>query len=235
MAFIFNMFGNNPKKGSGGNNSGPRRTNPNAAINTLREAITKLEKREVHLEKQIDMCTKQAQAKVKRKDKKGAMFQLKKKKNLEKQLNGIMGKKLNLETQIMGLEEAVMNAETVQAMQTGTKAIQQQTAATNIDDIDEMNDNLAEAMDMQNEVNEALGNPLMDDYDEDELLDELGMLEELEAEEELSGMPTINVSNTNTETNTDASILTDFPTAPTGKIKTQEQQDEDELAAMMMN
>lgn len=233
MAFIFNMFGNKPQKGSGGNNSGPRKQDPNKAINTLREAITKLEKREAHLEKQIDNCTKQAQAKVKRKDKKGAMFQLKKKKNLEKQLNGIMGKKLNLETQIMGLEEAVMNAETVSAMQTGTQAIQQATAATNIDDIDEMNDNLAEAMDMQNEVNEALGNPLMDDYDEDELLDELGMLEELEAEEELGGLPTINVAPSTNTNSTD--VLADLPSAPTGKIKTQEQQDEDELAALMMN
>merc|ERR550525_373429 len=128
-----------------------------------------------------------------------------------------------------------MNAETVSAMQTGTEAIQQATAQTNIDDIDEMNDNLAEAMDMQQEVNDALGNPLMDDYDEDELLDELGMLEELEAEEELGGLPTINVApSTNTNANS-ADVLADLPSAPTGKIKTQEQQDEDELAALMMN
>jgi len=78
MAFIFNMFGNNPK-GGGSGKPAARKSDPNKAIGTLREAITKLDKRETHLERQIDMCDKKAKAKVKRKDKKGALLELKKK------------------------------------------------------------------------------------------------------------------------------------------------------------
>merc|ERR1719216_857975 len=112
------MFGNQPaKKGGSGGGPAPKK-DPNKAINTIRTAITQLDKRGKHLEKQIDMCKKNAQAKVKRKDRKGAMLELTKKKKLEQQLEGLWSKKLNLETQIMTLEEAMMNVQTVAAMKT---------------------------------------------------------------------------------------------------------------------
>jgi len=234
MAFIFNMFGNKPKGGSG-KGSAPKK-DPNHAINTLRTAITKLEKRSTHLEKQIDMCDKRAKAKVKRKDKKGALIELKKKKKLEQQQNSLMGKTLNLETQIMTLEEAMMNVETVAAMKTGAEAMKQATANTNIDDIDELNDDIAEAVDAQTEINEAMSTIIGDDFDEDELEDELRMLEELEAEEQFEDLPTI-VAPANTNSNKDnaTQILNDLPSAPTGqKQKAKIDEDEDELNSLLM-
>lgn len=233
MAFIFNMFGNNPKKGGSSGRSAPKKSDPNSAINTLRTAITKLDKRETHLEKQIDMCVKKAQAKVKRKDKRGALLELKKKKSLINQLDGIMGKKLNLEKQIMSLEEAMMNVETVQAMKHGAAAMKQATAQTDIGDIDDMMDDIAEANDNMAEINEALNTQIDDDYDDEALMEELGMMEELEAEEAFDDLPVINApSNTNKQpANTNS--LADLPTAPTGKI-TQADQDEDELNSLLM-
>merc|ERR1711879_425235 len=80
MAFIFNMFGNAPNKGGGSGKPAAKRSDPNKAINTLREAITKLDKREAHLEKQIDMCDKKAKAKKKKKKKTPTKKKKKKKK-----------------------------------------------------------------------------------------------------------------------------------------------------------
>ena len=87
--------------------------NLNDSIQSLRQAVTQLEKREVHLDKKIQICLNNAKAKSKRRDKKGALFELKKKKQLENQLSSIQGKKLNLETQIMALEDAHLNKETL--------------------------------------------------------------------------------------------------------------------------
>merc|ERR1712187_773669 len=86
-------------------------------------AVSQLDKREVHLEKKIQVCLNNAKAKSKRRDKKGALFELKKKKQLESQLQSIQGKKLNLETQIMALEDAHMNKEVLKVMKKGADAI----------------------------------------------------------------------------------------------------------------
>ena len=103
--------------GSGGNAQGAKKAQApadlNSSIQQLRKAVTQLEKRETHLEKKIDACLQAAKAKSKKRDKKGAIMELKKKKQLENQLNSIQGKKLNLETQIMTLEDAHLNTETL--------------------------------------------------------------------------------------------------------------------------
>eukprot|EP01084_Bolivina_argentea_P170403 295298_1 len=77
--------------------------NLNDSIQNLRQAITQLERREEHLDRKIQICLKNAKMKSKQKDKKGALFELKKKKQLERQLMSIQGSKLGMETQIMPL------------------------------------------------------------------------------------------------------------------------------------
>jgi len=57
-------------------------TDLNTSIQQVRSAVQQLEKREAHLENKIQQCLKTAKEKAKRKDKKGAMFELKKKNNL---------------------------------------------------------------------------------------------------------------------------------------------------------
>lgn len=53
----------------------------------------------------------------------GALFELKRKKMFEKQIEQIFGKRVNLETQIMALESAATNKEVISAMMQGKSAI----------------------------------------------------------------------------------------------------------------
>lgn len=128
-----------------------------------------------------------------------------------------------------------MNTETVAAMKTGAEALTKVTQQTNIEDIDDMNEEIAEAMDAQAEINEALQTEIgMDGIDEDDLSEELRMLEELDAEEEFEDLPDIAVpANTNANTNA-TTILDDMPTAPKNTVITEEQADEDELASLLL-
>lgn len=183
-----------------------QKKNATESINVLRKAIQKLEKREIFLNKRIEQITKEVQLKVKQKNKKGALACLKKKKMLEKQVDNIMGKAMNLENQIMTLEDAVMNVEVVNAMRQGASAVTKQVNNINIDDVDEMRDDMAEAQDRNEEINTALGDPMGFDLDDDDLLMELNELEDLNAAEELealdSSLPDINFNSPNINQNT---------------------------------
>merc|ERR1719334_1335244 len=127
-----------------------------------------------------------AKAKSKKRDKKGALYELKKKKQLENQLNSIQGKKLNLETQIMALEDAHLNKETLKAMKTSANAMKATIKESDIDKADELMEDINEAMDQVNEMNEAMSQPLGQMMDDDELEAELAELKELEADELLN-------------------------------------------------
>lgn len=82
-----------------------------------------LEKREAFLQKQADECLEKAKAKSKKGDKRGALFELKRKKMFEKQIEGMFGKRVNLETQIMALQSAAANKDVLSAMKAGRDAI----------------------------------------------------------------------------------------------------------------
>merc|ERR1719334_86559 len=71
-------------------------SNLNVSIQKIQTAQEHLEKREQHLEKQAKKLTDSAKAKLRKKDKKGAMYDLKRKKLLEKELSGIQNKKTEL-------------------------------------------------------------------------------------------------------------------------------------------
>jgi charged multivesicular body protein 4 len=62
--------------------------------------------RQAHLEKQQDRHVEEAKAKLAKKDKKGAMFTLKKKKMIQGQIDSIMGVMITMEQQKMALENA---------------------------------------------------------------------------------------------------------------------------------
>ena len=91
-----------------------KKINPNDTIQQMRGMVTTLDKREAHLNKKVQICLNNAKEKSKKSDKKGALFELKKKKMLEGQIDKIQGQKLNLEVQIMSLEDAIQNKNTLQ-------------------------------------------------------------------------------------------------------------------------
>ena len=85
------------------------------AIQVLRQAVTQIEQREAHLEKQIQICLNNSKAKAKRRDKFGSEYELKKKEQIEEQLQSVQEKRMDLETQIMALEDSYLNEQTLKA------------------------------------------------------------------------------------------------------------------------
>ena len=73
-----NLFGRMRKK-----QSSPQ-INPLKSIETLSDAIDTLQKREIHLQKQSDTALRMAREKSKAKNKREALFQLRRKKMFEK-------------------------------------------------------------------------------------------------------------------------------------------------------
>ena len=70
----------------------------------LRTAVSQLKKRENALESAIDECYDEVQSKSRNGDEMGAIYELKKMKIFEKQLEAILGEKLNLETQVFYIQ-----------------------------------------------------------------------------------------------------------------------------------
>merc|ERR1719261_1730113 len=115
---------------------------------------------------------------------------MKRKKLYEKEIEKIFNVKMTLETQVIGLESAAQNAQTFQAMQAGTKTMQKIRNETSIEKVDDVMDEIKEEMEMAQEINEAISqpvDPLMED--EDDLLAELNELETADLEAELLKPP----------------------------------------------
>jgi len=228
------MFGRlfGTQKGGGGGNAKKAAPNLNDSIQQLRGAVTALDKREAHLEKKIQVCLNNAKEKSKKRDKKGALYELKKKKQLENQLNSIQGKKLNLETQIMALEDAHLNKETLKAMKTSANAMKATVKETDLDKADELMEDMNEQMDMIQEMNEAMANPIGQIIDDDELEAELNELEELEADNLLMDMQDAPQQNVPQST-FDANVMPDAPNSAISKPAQDEDAELQELEAMM--
>eukprot|EP00455_Lapot_gusevi_P017719 TRINITY_DN19545_c0_g1_i2.p1 TRINITY_DN19545_c0_g1~~TRINITY_DN19545_c0_g1_i2.p1 ORF type:complete len:235 (-),score=92.54 TRINITY_DN19545_c0_g1_i2:51-755(-) len=155
------------------------------SIMLLRESLQTLDKREKHLEKQINAALEEAKRKAKAKDKRGALFQLKRKKMLEKEIDQIFGKKVNVETQIMALEGAASNKEILTAMRQGTEALKASMREVNIDNVDNVMEDITEAISLADEVGEAMAQPIGPVMDETDLERELAELEGQMTEEDL--------------------------------------------------
>mmetsp|Transcript_5609 Transcript_5609/g.12218 ORF Transcript_5609/g.12218 Transcript_5609/m.12218 type:complete len:242 (+) Transcript_5609:348-1073(+) len=175
--------------GGGGGGGATRTTTANTVVN-LRESIATQEKREQHLEKKIEQLTAEAKTKMAKKDKKGALFALKRKKLYEAEIDKIANIKMTLETQVMNLESAAQNAETFKAMNAGKNAMSNIRTETNIDKVDDLMDEIKEEMEMADEISNALAQPVDPLLtDEDDLLAELQELEAEDVEEQLLSKP----------------------------------------------
>ncbi|KAL9179721.1 hypothetical protein ACHAXT_009011 [Thalassiosira profunda] len=175
---------NNGRTGGGGG-AASRTTTANTVV-SLRENIATQEKREEHLQKKIDQLTAEAKAKMAKKDKKGALFALKRKKLYEAEVDKIGNIKMTLETQVMNLESAAQNAETFKAMNAGKSAMTNLREDTNIEKVDDLMDEIKEEMELADEVSNALAQPVDPLLtDEDDLLAELQELEAEDVEEQL--------------------------------------------------
>lgn len=115
---------------------------------------------------------------------------MKRKKLYEAEVDKIQNVKMTLETQVINLESAAQNAETYKAMKAGTNTMQKIRNNVGIDAVDDIMDEIQEEMQMAQEVNNAIAqpvDPLM--ADEDDLLAELQELETNDLEAELLKAP----------------------------------------------
>lgn len=156
----------------------------------------------------------EAKAKLAKGDKKGALFAMKRKKLYEQEIDKIQNVKMTLETQVINLESAAQNAQTFKAMEAGSKTMKKIRTDVGIDQVDDIMDEIKEEMEMANEINAAIAQPVDPLLaDDDELLAELNELESSDLEAELL-KPTPDIS---------------LPTVPDSKLPALAKAEEDEL------
>ena len=142
---------------------------------------------------------------------------MKRKKLYEAEADKIQNVKMTLETQVINLESAAQNAETFKAMEAGTKTMKKIRTEVGIEKVDEMMDEIKEEMELANEINDAIAQPVDPLLtDEDELLAELNELEAADLESELLAPPT-----------TTPNLA--LPTVPDTKLPVLAQAEEDDL------
>lgn len=155
-------------------------------IRKLREQLEALEKRELHIDKKIAAQLADAKAKSAAKDKRGAIFALKRKKMYEAEVEKLQGARMTLETQVMTLESAHVNMETFLALRSGADQMKAIHGTMNVDTVDNIMDDIQEEMATADEIGRAISQPIgLQIYDDDELEDELREMEELELEEKM--------------------------------------------------
>eukprot|EP01084_Bolivina_argentea_P016963 31677_1 len=147
----------------------------NNAIQKLRDQVTLLNKRKTHSEKQIANYNKAAQKCLKSNNRKGALAKIKLRKQVEKRVETLDNQIFNLEVQIMALDESLMNRNMLNAMQTARNALQIDNPDDMLDTVEQTQEDIQEALDLQQEFNDLMGTPLIN-YDEDELEQELAEL-----------------------------------------------------------
>ena len=225
-------MGNNTSKtgGDGGGDNrarAPQRTQQSGG--RVMNAITKNKKTATMLEKKIAILRKRRRNKLqtlklhlKAGNKRKAMVCLKRKKMIEKQIDNYTNTIFTLEQQATVLEGAQLNANIVETMKDTKDTMTHINKNTDVDDVTDLMDELAEQTDNANDIQDALAQGVGMEDDEDELMAELEGLSNEDAVETVDNMPIV------------------LPQVPTNKVqqkeKQQEQEEEDalgELEAMM--
>jgi charged multivesicular body protein 4 len=189
MTSLLKLFGGQPKT---------PKVNPQQTIESLRNTIELLEKRENYLESRIlkELHTAKQYA---LKNKRLALIALKKKKTYQTQIDNISNARLTLETQICSIEGAAVNAQALAGMVEGARALRQLNRNMDVGDVEDTLDNVREQMEIANEIGTAIANPLgMDELDEADLEDELKSLVEQPTKEfdELDELNAVSVPTT---------------------------------------
>ncbi|KAG6098165.1 ESCRT-III subunit protein snf7 [Claviceps sp. LM220 group G6] len=169
----------------GGAAAQARKDSPKNAILSLRTQLDMLQKREKHLQSQID-----EQLDIARKNatsnKNAAKAALRRKKANEHTQEQTLAQIQTLETQINSIESANINHETLLAMQQAGKAMKHIHGKLTPEKVDQTMDELREQNALSDEiVNAITNNPIGDPLDEDELEAELDELQQEKLDEDI--------------------------------------------------
>lgn len=195
---------------------------PVDAIKEINSQLIILEKRENLMVQRIQQSLNGAIAKKSKGDTKGALFELKRKKMFESELQKLQGARITLDSQIIALEGSVINLETVRAMKVGADAMKKIHGNLDADKVEDLMDSIQEQKDMQDAISEAISKPGMEMFDDEDLLNELAELESLE-QEEAAKTPSQSTAAFASST------VFSLPSVPSGKIRVEQaQQNESE-------
>lgn len=200
----------------------------NGTMNTIKnnkEKVLQMEKRIKFLEGKIQITVKDARARLKKGDKKGATFCVKRKKMWEKEVSRLHGMMINLEQQGMALESAQTNVSAMATMQSNAGAMKSIQKDVNIEKVEDVTAELEDAMHDADEVADLMSNPIGGfEEDEDDLLAELDGMEADEFESEMMGEAAPAAA-------APVAAIPAMPSAPSGEVEVADD-DAAELAAL---
>lgn len=157
------------------------------AIIRLRQNLQLLERKEQHLQAQIDDQQSRARANAVS-NPEAAKAALRRKKTLQAEQERLSGQKFTLEAQANALESANLNQETLEAMKAGASALERIHGKTSVEQVDATMDSIKEQMAVAAEISNAISGPITTDaIDEDDLQDELNELEQEVLDERIRG------------------------------------------------
>jgi len=153
---------------------------PQETITKMRETLEMLEKRERHLQNKMNNEMLEAKKFMAAKNKRAAMMCLKRKKAYENQVEKMSGARMTIDSQLMAIEGANVSLETMNVMKMGAQTMRSIHNNLTVEDVDTTMEEIQEQLTINNEINEAISNPIggINDFDEDELNAELEALEQ---------------------------------------------------------
>ncbi|KAL4963562.1 ESCRT-III subunit protein SNF7 [Aspergillus stella-maris] len=179
----------------GGAAAQKRKDAPKNAILLLREQLEMLQKREKHLENQMNEQEAVAKKNVTT-NKNAAKAALRRKKVHEKNHEQTEAQIAQLEQQIYAIEAANINHETLTAMKAAGSAMEKIHNGMTIEQVDATMDKLREQQQLSDEIAQVItNNPLGEQPDEDELEEELEGLEQEAMDERMLHTGTVPVAD----------------------------------------
>merc|ERR1719295_72197 len=141
----------------------------------LDKKIMRLERQIIELKKKMNKSRGAAKNSLKQK----ALKLLKQKKQYETQRDRMYGQQMNIDNAKYAAQSVKDNADMVTAMKSAATTLKTQMKEVNIDEVEDLQDDWMDLQDDANEINDILGEAWgMDDFDEDDLLDELDGLDD---------------------------------------------------------
>ncbi|KAI3470282.1 hypothetical protein Pfo_026945 [Paulownia fortunei] len=186
----------------------PKITEVDRAILSLKTQRRKLAQYQQQLEAVIEAEKQAAKDLLRQKKKDRALLALKKKKVQEDLLKQVDGWLINVEQQLADVELASKQKAVFESLKAGNNAVKAIQSEINLDDVQKLMDDTAEAKAYQDEINAILGEKLSAE-DEEEILAEF---ENLETEINLQDLPKVPFAAPDTEEQEEKLDLPDVPT-----------------------